>query len=308
MNKDTCVTHAKSLAPVILFAYNRPTHLERTLTALAANRLAKYTDLTIYSDGPKNGDIDRDAVSQVREVAYSAQGFRSLCVKESEHNRGLANSIIGGVTETVAIHGRVIVLEDDMVTSPWFLDYMNDGLSLYENDPNVASIHGYVYPVKAHLPQTFFLRGADCWGWATWKKGWDVFDADGLRLLQELKHRYLTKQFDFGGTYGYTRMLEGQIAGQNDSWAIRWYASAFLKGMSTLYPGKSFVHNIGNDQTGTHSGKTAVFDTEFNQDYTEIERIAVEESSIAKQAFKKFFQEKKKRSLWASLRNRVTRN
>ena len=124
---------------------------------------------------------------------------------------------------------KVIVLEDDLVTSPHFLQYMNDGLGIYERDDRVISIHGYSYPVHGKLPETFFLRGADCLGWATWKRGWDLFEDDGQRLLNELERRNLTRSFDFDGSYPYTQMLRDQIAGSNSSWAVRWYASAFLR-------------------------------------------------------------------------------
>ncbi len=190
-------------------------------------------------------------VKEVREYIRTITGFKSLRIVERETNLGLATSIISGVTEVVNQYGRIIVLEDDMVTSPFFLRYMNDALDLYENEEKVVSIHGYVYPIQG-LQETFFIKGADCWGWATWKRGWDLFDADGEKLLNELKKAGLLKRFDFDGAYPYTKMLRDQIEGKNNSWAIRWYASALLHDKLTLYPGKSLVHNIGTDASGTH--------------------------------------------------------
>jgi hypothetical protein len=243
------------LAPIVLFVYNRPWHTRQTVEALQQDELAAQNDLFIFCDGSKSV-VERESVSQVREYVRGINGFKSVKVFEREKNFGLASSIISGVTEIVNKQGKIIVLEDDMVTSPYFLRYMNYALELYENEEKVISIHGYVYPIKAKLPVTFFLKGADCWGWGTWKRGWDLFEADGSKLLNELQDRKLERRFDFNGTYDYIGMLKGQIEGKNDSWAVRWYASALLNDRLTLYPGQSLVQNIGNDASGTHCGET----------------------------------------------------
>lgn len=289
-------TSVQTLAPVVIFAYNRPQHLRRTIDALAGNHLASETNVTIYCDGPKTEEVG-NAIDEVRNVAYSARGFKNVRVRVSDENRGLSRSIIDGVSKVVTESGRVIVVEDDIVTSPWFLTYMNQGLALYENETAVASIHGYTYPVRTRLPDTFFLRGADCWGWATWKRAWDVFEMNGSALLKELTDRNLENDFDFDGTYDYTRMLRDQIKGHNDSWAIRWHASAFLRGMLTLYPGESLVHNSGNDGSGTHSGGTSDFDTALDEKYEPIAKIPVRESPVAREAFKKYFRRRTRRSI-----------
>jgi len=168
------------------------------------------------------------------------------------------------------------VLEDDLVTSPYFLQYMNDALNLYENDNRVISIHGYCYPIDG-LPETFFLKGADCWGWATWKRGWSLFEQDGSRLISELERRKLVERFDCFGAYDFSGMLKGQIEGRNDSWAIRWYASALLQGKLTLYPGKSLVHNTGNDASGRHCAAIDAFDAALSLSPVQVGDITVEE-------------------------------
>jgi hypothetical protein len=211
-----------------------------------------------------------------------------VSIVERETNFGLARSIIDGATQVCEKHGQVIVLEDDMVTSPFFLNYMNEGLNKYRHDHRVISIHGYVYPIEQVLPETFFLKGADCWGWATWKRGWELFDPDGKRLLDELKRRKLTRQFDFDGSYPYTKMLQNQIGRKNDSWAIRWYASAFLKDKLTLYPGRSLVHNIGTDGSGVHCSETKIFSGSLARSPVSVEHVAVEETLIARQLFAEF--------------------
>lgn len=274
-------------APVALFVYRRATHTRQTLEALAANHGAVDTDILIFADASRNGPEDCE-VAAVRQLARAVTGFRSVRVIERETNLGLAKSIISGVTDVLRHHDRVIVVEDDLVTSPYFLSYMNEALERYEDDERVASIHGYVYPVQTPLPETFFLRGADCWGWATWRRGWALFDADGTRLLAELRRRDLLRDFDFDGAFDYTGMLEQQIAGRNDSWAVRWYASAYLKGRLTLYPGRSLVRNIGNDASGRHSAATDRFDVNVSATKIRVDPIPVEDSRTARQAFTEF--------------------
>lgn len=249
-----------STAPVALFTYNRPEHTRRTVEALLMNQSAAETDLFVFSDGPKTTD-DTVKVESVRRYLAAVEGFRATHIIHRPCNLGLAQSIIAGVTEVCLSHGRVIVLEDDMLTSPWFLRFMNDGLSTYEADPEVISIHGYIYPVPGVLPETFFLRGADCWGWATWGRAWKHFNPDGSALLAELSRRKLTHEFDLDGAYNFTAMLKDQIAGRNNSWAIRWHAAAFLLNKLTLYPGRSLVQNIGLDNSGTHCVTTDAFAT-----------------------------------------------
>jgi len=165
---------------------------------------------------------------------------------------------------------------------------MNDGLEKYQDQNQVISIHGYVFPTEQALAETFFLKGADCWGWATWRRGWKLFEADGQKLLDQLKQRALTRQFDFDGSYPYTRMLRLQIDGKNNSWAIRWYASAFLQDRLTLYPGRSLVHNIGLDASGEHCPSTEEFSSAIATTPIMLEDIVIEESPIARERFAEF--------------------
>lgn len=190
------------VAPIVLFVYNRPEHTRKSLESLRINHLAAESDLIIYSDEAKD-ERAVGKVKEVREIVHTLTGFKSITVIERKTNMGLAKSIIDGVTAVVNKYGRIIVLEDDHVTSPYFLTYMNEGLEVYRDNTDVISIHGYMYPVDKTLPETFFLKGADCWGWATWKRGWDLFEPDGNLLLQELKSRSLLNAFDFDGTYPY---------------------------------------------------------------------------------------------------------
>ena len=275
-------------APIALFVYNRLWHTKQTVESLIQNELVNETSLHIFSDGAKS-EADVERVMAVRKYIHSINGFKSLTITESKPNKGLANSIITGVSEILSTNESIIVLEDDMITSPYFLTYMNKALELYENNEEVISVHGYVWPVSKDLPETFFLRGADCWGWATWNRGWKIFDPDGQRLLDQIKERKLTYDFDFYGAYSYTRMLKKQVKGKNDSWAIRWYASAFLNDKLTLYPGKSLLRNIGNDASGTHSWDNERFNQSTLADIIQLEKIEKRENVEAKKIISEYY-------------------
>jgi len=287
------------LAPIALFVYKRSRHVRQTIESLQKNEFVGDSELFIFSDGPRS-DADREMVQEVREYLKTITGFRHVTVIERERNLGLADSIIAGVTEIVNQHGRVIVLEDDMLTSPFFLRYMNEALEYYRDDERVISIHGYLFPVRAKMPETFFIKGSDCWGWGTWKRGWELFEPDGKKLLAELKRRKLVKRFDFGGSYPYTRMLEEQISGKNDSWAVRWYASALLNDKLTLYPGRSLVHNIGTDESGTHCADTRVYDTAISNKPVRVGGINITENPVALGVFENYYRSIRP-SLWRQL-------
>lgn len=288
-----------NIAPIALFVFNRLQHTRQSVEALANNELAVCSDLFVFSDGPRT-EADSEHVESVRKYITSITGFKSVTVVARKANLGCARSITSGISEVVNRYGRIIVVEDDIVTSPHFLRFMNEALEIYRNEERVACIHGYLYPVGKALPETFFIKGADIWGWATWKRGWDLFEPDGEKLLNALNHQKLTSEFDFDGSFYFTSMLKAQIEGRLDTWDINWYASAFLKDKLTLYPGKSLVKNIGNDNSGTHSNTTNKFDTDISTEPVRITRIPLEENQAAREAFKKFF-----RSLKPSLSERV---
>jgi len=278
------------IAPVALFAFRRADHLERTLSALAANALADRSDVIAFADGPRRQEDlpGTTAVRQVLDDWRRRAAFRSFRIVARDDNRGLATSIIAGVTQVLAESGRVVVVEDDLVTSPAFLTFLNKGLDTYADDNHVASIHGYCYPVSEPLPPAFFLRGADCWGWATWSRAWSKFDPNGSFSLRRLSERRLQRAFDLDGSRDLIGMLEQQTIGRNDSWAIRWHASAFLAGMLTLYPGRSLVHNIGNDASGTHCDSAKYFDVLPDQGIPPVD-VPVIESETARRIIAEWF-------------------
>ena len=276
-----------TLSPIVLFTYNRPYHTRQTVEALQKNHLAQESQLFIYSDAPKNEET-QEQVAKVREYLKTINGFKKINIIERNRNFGLANSIIDGVTKIVNEYGKIIVLEDDLITSPYFLQFMNEALELYENEKKVACIHGYIYSIK-NLPETFFIKGADCWGWATWKRAWNVFEQDGKKLLKDIKQTNKQREADFNNSYAYVKMLKDQIKGKNNSWAIRWYISAFLKDMLTLYPGKSLIQNIGHDNQGTHcKNETDVFEVRLLNNKLNLYKINIEEDLKSRKKIEHF--------------------
>lgn len=292
-----------NLSPIALFVYNRLWHAKETVESLKKNDLAAKSELFIFSDGPKSPD-DEKKVREVREYIKKIDGFKSVTIFEKEKNLGLADSIINGVSEIVNKYGKIIVLEDDMISSPFFLRYMNEALDIYENEEKVIGIHGWVYPVEKKLPETFFLKGADCWGWATWKRGWSLFEVDAKKLQSEIIRRNLKSKFDFDNSYDYFGMLENYIKGKNNSWAIRWYASAFLNDKLSLYPGKTLIQNIGL-KNGTHCQDSSDYD---NKNFTSkpiiINKIPIDINYKAFKIIKKFIKSLKP-NLIDRLKNRI---
>ena len=285
-----------ALAPIALFVYNRPVHTSMTVDALRKNILANKSDLVIFSDAPKAG-VSENKVHEVREYIHQIDGFKSLTIIERSANFGLADSIIEGVTKLCNDFGKVIVLEDDLITSPYFLQYMNDALDFYEKEENVVAVDAYMYPIKSTMPETFFLKDPGCWGWATWQRGWVLFEANGSKLLEQLKDKNLEKVFDYDGAYPYTKMLMDQVKRKNNSWAIRWYASIFLQDKLALHVGKSLVHNIGNDNSGTHGGKTDLYNVELNTQSIKIQKIAVHADSSSRKKIVTFLNSTKQSAL-----------
>jgi len=252
------------LAPIIVFAYNRPHYLLETLQSLKLNEEAKRSKLFIYCDGPKLNcsEANLKQIELVHQIANREKWCGDVSVIISPVNKGLSASIIKGVTETVNAYGKVIVLEDDLSLSPYFLKYMNEALDKYESNERVASVSGYNFPIK--LPQkdfkeTFFLKSASTLGWGVWKRSWDIFNYDADFLLNEIKLKKLNNEFNFDNTYPFTRMIKNVISGKVDSWGIRWYASVFLNNKLTLFPSHSLVNHIGNEGTNIKVDGSAFF-------------------------------------------------
>ena len=294
----------KELAPIILFAYNRPKHVKQVLEALQQNKLSEQSELFIFSDGGKDFE-DEELVEETRKILDNTTGFKKTTVIKRPVNFGLAANVIDGVSTIIEKYGKVIVLEDDLITSPTFLSFMNKALNVYENVDEVAHIHSFCY-AGLNLPDTFFIKWVGSTGWATWRKSWRLFERNGEKLLAELKEKKLTKAFDFNGKYPYTRMLKRQIAGRNNSWAIRWNASLFLNNKLSLNTGKSLIYNIGFDGSGMHSGSQDFYNMGLFDGELEIKKPEmIKESVDARKQFEIFYA--KTNSFGAKVKRRLQR-
>lgn len=282
-------------APIALFTYNRPAKTKRVLESLMLNAEAKDSDLYIFSDGAKNEKAIQE-VEDNRKYIHTISGFKSITIIEREKNWGLANSLIAGITDVINKYGRVIVVEDDLILSPYFLKFMNDGLEKYKDDDRVASISGFLNPV-GEVSEPFFLRYFACWGWATWKRGWDLLINDSRELLRKL--RWKTNDFNIGGTGPFYGILYCDKVGLNDSWAVRFYASQFLAGKLQLFPNKTLVVQGGTDGSGTHCTER---DTTYDGMQVAISpiklyEIPVKESKIMYKVYSRFYGKRTKVSI-----------
>lgn len=283
---------ARNLAPIVLFAYNRPRHTKQTLLALSQNELANQSDLYVFIDGIKS-PVDNFLVEShrlVQEVVSSQQWCKNVLITVRERNYGLADNIVGGVTEVLSKHDNVIVLEDDIETAPGFLTYMNSALKQYKNDEKVMHISGFMFPVSQKLPPTFFYNTGSCWGWGTWKRAWKHYSPDAVSLLSQIDSKNLRDKFNIGGAYNFTSQLDGNIDGTLRTWAIKWYASFFLQGGHALHPYPSFTNNIGMDDSGSHTNASNLFYwNQLNNNVAPVQRVHIEESQLAIKACQEFF-------------------
>lgn len=276
-------------APILLFVYNRPEHVRQCIASLQANELAAQSPLFIYSDAAKTPE-SREGVEQTRQFIRNIDGFTSVTIIEREQNWGLARSIIDGVTTQVNRFGRVIVMEDDLIAAPYFLQFMNDALETYKDEPRVGHIQGCDFTQDTSLPDTFLIKWTGSWGWGTWDRAWKLFNPNGKELLQQLEERNLTHRFDFNSTYGYTRMLRRQIEGKNNSWAIRWNASLFLADILSLNAGRSLIRNTGFDGSGTNCGGGGLYDSTLWLNPLPVEKLSpIEENEKAREAFVRYY-------------------
>lgn len=279
------------LAPIVLFVYNRPWHTKQTLEALSKNTLADESILYIYADGPKKDILAEDLakIQETRQVVKEKQWCKEVHIIESSINKGLADSVIQGVSEVVNRYKKIIVLEDDIFTSPVFLQYLNDSLNMYADEENIYGISGYTYPVKVELPDTYFLHMGCSWGWATWKRAWQNFESNSELLLKKVNQTGNISKFNVGG-YPFFDMLQMQSEGKINSWAIRFYATLFLHKAYFLFPKNSLCTNIGFDNSGTHCEEDAFFkEVKASQQYIKLKKMKVKEDRYARKAIEESF-------------------
>jgi len=292
----------ENLAPIVLFVYNRPEHTRRTVESLISNTLANKSRLFIFSDGAKN-DTELKKVNTVRDYIKTIKGFDKIEIVAREMNFGLANSVIKGVDEIFRLYDKAIVMEDDMISSPYFLKFMNDVLIMFENNYSIYSVTGYTFPIK--IPDNYnyplyLAPRASSWGWGTWRDRWKKVDWESKDFDDFINDKFKVNNFNKGGD-DLTRMLKNSIEGKIDSWAVKWTYAHFLNNAFCVYPVKSRIKNIGADASGMHTNKTKKYDVELELNDMQLKVIKdLQPNEELLSNFKKFF----KKNVFSSALNR----
>ncbi|MBK5721750.1 hypothetical protein JGH11_12795 [Dysgonomonas sp. Marseille-P4677] len=286
-----------NLAPIIFFVYKRPQHTKRALEALAENDLAKESTLYIYADGPKK-DADKEtlnAIKLTREILKEKQWCKKVNIIESSENKGLTYSIKEGISTIINKYGKAIIIEDDIITSPHYLQYMNDALNLYQDEDKVMSICALVPKTSGadKLPETYFLRFMSCWGWATWARAWNQYISDLDYLCEAVRKRSDFNHFNFDGSEDFYKLLEQTRNGSIDTWDLQWVATIFLKNGLCLFPKYSLTKNIGFDGTGEHCGNNSIYTLQHNNinlsKSVSVKRIKIKENRIGYNYLKRYY-------------------
>jgi hypothetical protein len=286
--KRKCFKNISTFAPIALFGYKRPIHLKNAVDALKGNAEAVESELYVFLDGAKT-NAERPLVDSVRAFAKTIEGFKNITLIEQSKNMGLSKSITSGVNHLVNKNGCVIVVEDDLIVSPFFLKFINDGLRRFEHDNRIASILGYSLPISSVESGSYFVRGADCYGWGTWKRAWDLNCQENETLLQEIDKSGLSRVLNMNGAIDYTKMLKDKIAGVNDSWAVNWHVSMFLQNKLTLVPAKSLVINAGMDGSGENFGVESILKTTLSKVEISLGDMLVEENVTARRKIENYY-------------------
>ncbi len=283
----------KDLAPVVLFVYNRPFHTMQTLAALENNTFADQSILFVFSDGPKvdASEDDLNKIIEVRKLIKSKMWCKEVHLIERDSNLGLAVNIIQGVTEVVNKYGKVIVLEDDIVTSSYFLKYMNATLIEYEKLEKVMHITGHSFPLLNIKEDTYFLKYVSPWGWGTWRDRWMKFENNSKELLRKL---HIMKDFsleDYNSRYGnaFYEQLLANIDGKLNTWAVKWHTSIYLNNGLCLFPRNSLVRNIGFDNSGENCGDLEPVFSEISNSMPVITSLSLKVNQIALLSFGEYY-------------------
>jgi len=249
----------KSSTPIAVFVYNRPDHTRQLIESLLNCARLDECAVHIFCDGAKKPEYEQ-SVQSARVVAREFASRLNATILERDENLGLARSIVTGVTELCEKYGSVIVLEDDFILHPFFLDFMLQSLDRYADDELVAQVAGFTFPITDASLQNdaFFLPATSSWGWATWQRAWKLFSWETESALQILDaDPQLMRRFDMDGSFPCSDMLRLAANGKVDSWAIRWYWSVFQVGKLIIYPRRSLVWQNGFDETATHTTSAA---------------------------------------------------
>ncbi len=281
----------RNLAPILLFTYNRVEHTQKTLEALCANDLANESELIVVSDAPKVKE-HIEGVETVRDLIRSKVWCRNTTLLCMEKNMGMNENFLLNISAVVEKYGKVIVLEDDICTSPQFLTYMNDALDRYEDEERVMQISGFVFDISTrNLPDSYFVGITNGWGWATWKHQWQKLNRNAKELFDIAQKNNLYNRMTVEGSYpDFWNQLEANALGVHNDWDIKWFSSVVVNNGLCLYPKHSLVVNIGFDGTGTHfkNGEKG-HKTALSKKQLQFKKIPIEESDFARKSFAKYF-------------------
>jgi hypothetical protein len=284
----------QQLAPIVLFVYNRYEHTKRIVESILQNTLAKNSELIVFSDGPKN-NVDLVEIEKIRHYLNTIKGFKRINIISAETNKGLATSIISGVSDVLTKYPKAIVLEDDIVISHSCLEYFNNALDYYCNNDKVWHISGYLpekSDLKSELPNSFFLRYMSCWGWATWQRAWQLANWDTNDLIKKVvQNKRKNKKFTLNHLVNLDKQLLWNAEGKINTWAVKWAANIFLNNGLCLYPGNSQTSNIGFDGTGIHCGhdKIGRYSSELDHNFIWKPLDIITESKRGKIYFMSFY-------------------
>lgn len=271
-----------SLAPIVYFAFNRPEHTRRSLAAIKANALAARSLLYIYVDGPRADESAEGigAIEQVRRIVASDQWCGRVELRIREANVGLGKGLPSAISETLEMHDRIIVVEDDVIVSPGFLEYMNAALDLYADDERVMHVSAFTSPVEVppdYPETTFFYNHTTCWGWGTWRRAWQHFTQNGARLMREIDASGRKRYINLDNAHEYYWALRYLDEGRSQDWNCYWHVAVALRGGHCLHPAKSLTDNIGFDGSGAQCSADMDYQSPEVADRLPIRRIPVEE-------------------------------
>jgi len=271
------------ISPVVFFAYNRPYHTIKSLSHLKKNKLASKTDLLIFIDGPKNNSEDKIRVKLVCDIVKKIDGFKSKKIFFRKNNLGLSKNFISGISQILKKYESVIVIEDDNLVSKYFLDYINQGLNLFKNDNNICAINGYSYPInKKNLPNHFLVKGADTWGWGTWRRAWNEIIWNPKTLLKKINNKKILKKK--------INLLKAKIDKKNDSYTIMFDLSMQIKKKYSLVPKIPYSINCGLDGSGRHAKKeTNIFNSKTNEKKIKIDKKKIFINQLYEERLKNFY-------------------
>tara|TARA_B100000965_G_scaffold400010_1_gene421135 strand:- start:5141 stop:6034 length:894 start_codon:yes stop_codon:yes gene_type:complete len=242
----------KYLAPIVLFTYNRLNLLKLCINSLKKNELSKYSKLYIYSDGPKNSN-DKIRIKKVRKYLKNINGFKKKVIVLRKNNFGLTRNIVDGVTNTIKKEKNIIVLEDDLIVSKYFLKFMNEALNKYKKQKEIWHISGWNYNLEIDIHEdSYFTRGMNCWGWATWHDRWKHFEKKPKKIVSTWNKKKI-KGFNFDNSINFYSQILRNYNNKLDSWAIFWYASIYSNKKLCLNPTKSLTQNIGVSSRATNT-------------------------------------------------------